>query len=208
MHMSGTECANLGAQREFCLVSTLRNIHGFACWLIDSRIPLERTTFPYSAPRHAKAYGFMFRGPVSFEEAHAGFRFDAEYLKLPVRRDDRDLRQMLLRPLPLIVLQYRRDRLLSRRIRDLMRSRGSSLQNSDDLATVLNIAEFESDMICERVKSVLAAAKARRIMLGRRPGQRPGSDKLGPKVLALLAEGCSHLSLDRSRSGHQQEHGC
>jgi len=97
---------DLGAQHDFCLVSTLRNIHGYACWLIDSRIPLRRATFPYAAPRHAKAYGLMFRGPVCFDESHASFSFDAKYLELPVRRDDRDLRQMLLRPLPLIVLQY------------------------------------------------------------------------------------------------------
>ncbi|KAB2899776.1 MAG: FHA domain-containing protein, partial [Kofleriaceae bacterium] len=30
-----------GALREFCLVSVLRNIHGLACWLIDSRLPLQ-----------------------------------------------------------------------------------------------------------------------------------------------------------------------
>src|SRR5688572_5029588 len=29
------------AAREFCLVHVLRNIHGLACWYIDSRIPLQ-----------------------------------------------------------------------------------------------------------------------------------------------------------------------
>jgi len=36
-----TEHRDLGALREFCLVSVLRNLHGVACWLIDSRIPLH-----------------------------------------------------------------------------------------------------------------------------------------------------------------------
>ncbi|MCK4141946.1 AraC family transcriptional regulator [Ralstonia pseudosolanacearum] len=134
------ERADLGAQREFCMVSTLRNILGYACWLVDSHIPLTRTTFPYIAPRHAKAYGLMFPGPVNFDAPQASVSFDAQYLRLPVQRDDRDLRQMLLRPLPLIVLQYRRDRLLSQRVRELLRTRSLELSNADALAAELNLS--------------------------------------------------------------------
>jgi hypothetical protein len=36
------EHGGLGAaMREFCLVTLLRNIHGLACWYVDSRIPLQ-----------------------------------------------------------------------------------------------------------------------------------------------------------------------
>ena len=37
----------------------------------------------------------------------------------------------------------------------------------------------------------IAAAKARGKRLGRQPGQRPKSDRLAPKVLALVAQGRS-----------------
>jgi AraC-like DNA-binding protein len=139
-HINIYESADLAEQREFCLVSTLRNMLGYACWLIDSRIPLTGATFPYIEPAHARAYGLIFRAPVSFRQAHAGCSFDAEYLDLPVRRDDRDLRQMLLRPLPLIVLQYRRDRLLSQRLRELLRARSLELSNADALAFELHLS--------------------------------------------------------------------
>jgi putative DNA-invertase from lambdoid prophage Rac len=66
------------------------------------------------------------------------------------------------------------------------------------MATVLaGIAEFERDLLRERVRSGLAAAKARGKILGRQPGQRPKSDRLAPKVLALVAQGRSYRLIGR-----------
>lgn len=66
------------------------------------------------------------------------------------------------------------------------------------LATVLaGIAEFERDLLRERVRSGLAAARARGKVLGRKPGQRPKSDRLAPKVLALVAVGRSYRLIGR-----------
>jgi putative DNA-invertase from lambdoid prophage Rac len=66
------------------------------------------------------------------------------------------------------------------------------------MATVLaGIAEFERDLLRERVRSGLAAAKARGKALGRQPGQRPKSDRLAPKVLALAAQGRSYRLIGR-----------
>ncbi|WP_215769365.1 recombinase family protein [Gluconobacter sp. P5B12] len=67
-----------------------------------------------------------------------------------------------------------------------------------DLATVLaGIAEFERDLISERVKSGLAAARARGKAFGRQKGVRPKSDRLAPKVLALVAEKRSYRWIAR-----------
>ncbi|MCR5860177.1 recombinase family protein [Mesorhizobium sp. J428] len=66
------------------------------------------------------------------------------------------------------------------------------------MATLLaGIAQFERDLLSERVKSGLAAAKARGKKLGRQSGQRPKSDRLAPKVIALSAEGRSYRWIAR-----------
>lgn len=66
------------------------------------------------------------------------------------------------------------------------------------MATMLaGIAQFERDLLSERVKSGLAAARARGKKLGRQPGQRPKSDKLAPKVIELVADGRSYRWIAR-----------
>lgn len=110
------------AMRDFCLLTLLRYVHGYACWLVDSRIPLRAVAFAHPAPRHHAAYRAMFPGPVHFDAPLSGIEFAADYLCLPPRRDEAALRVMLARALPLTVLQYRRDRLVVSRIRELLPS--------------------------------------------------------------------------------------
>lgn len=110
------ERADLGALREFCLASLLRNVHGVSCWMVDSRIPLAGARFPFPPPPHGDVYRRLFPGAVTFDGGPASIRFDAGYLALPVVRDDAALRRLLQRPIPLMARQYRQDRLLSQRI--------------------------------------------------------------------------------------------
>jgi len=59
------------------------------------------------------------------------------------------------------------------------------------------LAEFERDLIRDRVKSGLAAARARGVKLGRQVGQRP-SDKKAKRVLAMHKEGLSYRLIGRN----------
>jgi AraC-like DNA-binding protein len=107
---------------------------------VDSRIALREAAFPFAAPAHAPVYPLLFPGPVHFGAAHAGFVFDAHYLQLPLKRDERALRGMLQHALPLTVLQYRRDRLLVQRVRELLRQPGAEALHAEGLAQALNLS--------------------------------------------------------------------
>ena len=66
------------------------------------------------------------------------------------------------------------------------------------MATMLaGIAQFERDLLSERLKSRLAAATARGKKLCRQPGQRPKSDRLAPKVLHAIDGGRSYRWIAR-----------
>ncbi len=128
------------ALREFCLVSVLRFLHGYACWTINSRISLQSATFPFAAPLHRDVYALMFADNVRFDAAAASYSFDERYLGLALQRDERALRTMLRRALPLTVLQYRRDRLLGQSVRELLRTHSLQTGNAETLATHLHIS--------------------------------------------------------------------
>jgi putative DNA-invertase from lambdoid prophage Rac len=58
------------------------------------------------------------------------------------------------------------------------------------------LAEFERDLIRERIKSGIAAAKTRGKRLDRQPGQRP-SDRKATKVLKFAKAGLSYRLIGR-----------
>lgn len=58
-----------------------------------------------------------------------------------------------------------------------------------------SLAEFERDLLRERVRSGVAAAKARGQKFGRQPGQRVKADKLAPKVLQMVNDGYSYRKI-------------
>ena len=129
--------------RELSIAFVLRNVHGLACWYVDSRIPLLAAGFPFAAPPHADAYRHMFpAAQLRFTPAEpARIAFDAQYLRLPLRRDEKALTHMLRhRALTLTVLQYRRDRLLVPQVRQALATQPERAHNAQALAELLNVS--------------------------------------------------------------------
>ena len=56
-------------------------------------------------------------------------------------------------------------------------------------------AEFERDLLRERVRSGIAAARQRGVIFGRRPGQRSKADSHAPRVLKLVEAGQSYREI-------------
>ena len=143
-HGAGRICLHenrdLGPVREFCHVSLLRNVLGLASWLVDSHIPLQAAEFAFAVPDHADAYPILFSAPTRFDASHTCVTFDARYLSLPVCRDEAALQTMLARALPIQVLQYRRDRLLVARVRQLLLTPAHLAHNAADIAAQLHLS--------------------------------------------------------------------
>jgi AraC-like DNA-binding protein len=134
------ENKRLGQMRELCLLTSLRYVYGFACWLIDSSIPLQGVDFPFQTPEHAAVYSLLFPGPAHFGAARARITFDAEYLTLPLRRDEHELRNMLGRALAIAVRRYRSEQLVVPRLRDALRTRCAELRTGELVANALSVS--------------------------------------------------------------------
>ena len=139
------------APREFALLSLLRNVHGLACWWIDSRIALHAAEFPFAAPPHADVYAALFPGPVVFGAPAAALHFDARYLAQPLRRDGPALDAMLRHALPLMVRPYRRDRLLALRVRQLLQREPAHTAETLAAALALSARTLQRQLALEGV---------------------------------------------------------
>ncbi len=166
---------DLGELTELCLVTCLRYVLGYACWVVDSTIALNHAGFPYPQPPHHAVYPMLFNGPVYFDQACASISFDAQYLRLPLLREESHLNQMLKRALPLTVLQYKRDRLLIQKVRQYLKHTSFDLSTTDALANALNMStrtlqrrlheegttlnSLKEEARCELAKDLLARSK-------------------------------------------------
>ena len=74
------------------------------------------------------------------------------------------------------------------------------------IASLMSVlAEFERDLLRERVRSGIAAAQARGVRFGRQPGQRVKADRHQKRALELVAAGCrAVVPGGRTAAGHQQ----
>ena len=130
----------LGAMQEFCLLSVLRNLHGLASWWVDHPIPLLQARFPFPAPAHAPVYEVLFQAPVVFAAPVTSFSFAADWLTIPLVRDEAALTAMLQRALPIQVRPYRPSHNLVQRVRQALAAAPGSAHSADALAERLHLS--------------------------------------------------------------------
>lgn len=136
------ECRSLGDMREFCLISVLRNIHGFASWLINEPIGLLQASFPFAAPPHASVYQVLFApGSLEFDAPVASLQFEAHWLQAPLARDETALNRMLQRALPIQVRPYQREKTLVQRVRQLLTASTEEQQTAETLSRQLHLSQ-------------------------------------------------------------------
>lgn len=131
---------DLGEMEEFCFATLFRYVLGYACWAVNSRIPLLEACFPVDALGHIEVYRMLFPGPLHFRSESARISFDPQYAALSIRRDDRALNKMLQHAVPLTIFPYRRDRLLVQRVRELLRMQPDSPHTGESLAMELHVS--------------------------------------------------------------------
>ena len=140
--LSLREVEPLGAMREFCMISVLRNIHGLASWLVNQPIDLLQAQFPFPAPAHSDVYAVLFApGQLQFDAPIASLQFSAHWLRTTLARNESALQIMLQRALPLQVRPYRRERMLVQRVRQLLMVNTEAQQTAQTLSVQLHVSE-------------------------------------------------------------------
>ncbi len=130
--------------RIFAFEWLLRLLHSLSCWLAGRGIALDSVTFPYPQPAHAADYTLIFTEDSRFAPSPANHngtliaRFNANFLELPVRRDEAALNTFLDGAPGKITMLYRRDREMVIRVRDLLREALPETPGLDDIAARLH----------------------------------------------------------------------
>lgn len=124
---------------------------GVACWLVGRRIPLNRVDFSCPAPANRQEYHQFFGAPVHFDQPESRISFRANYLKLPIIRDEKALKHFLRAAPANILLRYRHDQGFTAGVRHRLRS--ASPETWPDFETVAADMRLSPATLRRRLKS-------------------------------------------------------
>lgn len=91
LHSSGP----LSDPDHFLQESLLVIWHRLSSWLIGQGITLDQVTFNYPRPAHVDEYRGLFHCQLAFDQPETGLCFPARYLKLPIIRDEYEIKEFL-----------------------------------------------------------------------------------------------------------------
>ncbi|HWU61331.1 MAG TPA: AraC family transcriptional regulator [Ensifer sp.] len=159
---------------------------GIACWLIGRRIPLNRVDFSCSEPVNRQEYHQFFGAPVHFGEPKSRMAFRADYLKLPIIRDEKALKSFLRAAPANILLRYRHDQGFTAGVRH--RLRGVSPDSWPDFEAVAAQMKLSPATLRRRLKAEGQSFAAIRDEIRQAEAQRllrDGTDSVAQIAAAL-----------------------
>jgi AraC-like DNA-binding protein len=124
---------------------------GVACWLIGRRIHLTRVDFSCAAPPNRLEYHQFFGAPVHFGQPQSRIAFRADYLRLPVIRDEKAVKHFLRAAPANILLRYRHDQGFTAGVRH--RLRAVSPESWPDFETVAADMKLSPVTLRRRLKA-------------------------------------------------------
>jgi AraC-like DNA-binding protein len=80
---------------EYIIKVLLGIAHRLASWAIGQSLILESVSIARERPSYANEYNFMFMAPIQFGQASNSLHFSANYLDMPIMRNDQELEQFL-----------------------------------------------------------------------------------------------------------------
>ncbi len=126
--------------RVFAFEWLLRLLHGLACWLVGRGLALDSVVFPYSRPFHADDYALIYTERSEFAGEVLVASFNANFLELPIRRDEAALAAFLEGAPGKLTTLYRHDRAMVLRVRDLLRAALPESLTLEDIADRLHLS--------------------------------------------------------------------
>jgi len=118
----------------------LRLVHGISCWLVARPIALSEVRFPFAQPQHADDYALIYTEKSSFGAKALIATVDARILELPIRRVESDLASFLDGAPGKITMLYRRDRDMTRAVREWLTKSLPSAPALADAARELHVS--------------------------------------------------------------------
>ncbi len=111
----------VSARQAFAQRTLLFFAFGLASWLVERRLPISRVHLRGEVGADTTETSRLFQAPVSRGHHYTELVFDAEWLHLPVRQDERSRRIFLKDALCSLLVKYRNESCLAERIRAYLR---------------------------------------------------------------------------------------
>lgn len=131
---------SITAQQPFLHDLLLRILWQFYIWLSDGQLRASHFDLAYPRPPQQQGYSEVFSKSTRFASPHSGVWFDAEWLEMPVRRSEAQLRVYLADAQRNIILPRRFDNAVSTRVNNYLSCQQPLWPGLVETASALNMS--------------------------------------------------------------------